>query len=125
MADRESAEHALEMLAPLGPVRARAMFGGYGIYHEDVMFGLVAYDVLYLKVDAETKERFREGGGKPFSYDGKDKPIEMSYWTTPDETSDDPDALLPWAELALEAARRNKAKRPSRPRKRRQQRRRD
>jgi len=111
MAERESAEHALELLAPLGPVRARAMFGGYGIYHEDVMFGLVASDQLYLKVDDETKERFREAGGEPFSYDGKDKPIEMSYWTAPDETLDDPTALLPWAELALDAARRAKASR--------------
>ncbi len=120
MADREFADHALELLAPLGPVRARAMFGGFGIYHEDVMFGLVAYDQLYLKVDDETKERFREVGGEPFSYDGKGKPIEMSYWTPPEDAQDDPSALLPWAELALEAARRAKAKRPTRrPRKRR------
>lgn len=107
------------MLSALGPVRARGMFGGFGIYHEDVMFGLVAYDVLYLKVDDATKERFRAAGGEPFSYEGKDKPIEMSYWTPPEEAADDPAALLPWAELALEAARRAKAKRPPRrPRKR-------
>ena len=85
MADRAFADHVLELLGPLGPVRARAMFGGFGIYHEDVMFGLVAYDELYLKVDEETKKRFRDVGGEPFSYDGKGKPIEMSYWTPPAE----------------------------------------
>ncbi len=119
MADRAFADHAVELLSILGPVRARAMFGGYGIYHEDVMFGLVAYDQLYLKVDQQTKERFREAGGEPFSYDGKGKPIEMSYWTAPEDTLDDPDALLPWAELAVEAAQRNQAKKKPRRRRRR------
>lgn len=114
MADREFAAHAVEMLSPLGPVRARGMFGGFGIYHEDVMFGLVAYDRLYLKVDDETKERFREAGGEPFVYDGKRKPIEMSYWTPPDQAADDPAALLPWAKLGLEAARRARAAKPRR-----------
>ena len=27
------------------------MFGGGGVYHDGVMFGLVASDTLYLKVD--------------------------------------------------------------------------
>lgn len=119
MADRAFADHAVELLTALGPVRSRGMFGGFGIYLDDVMFGLVAHDRLYLKIDDETRERFREAGGEPFSYEGKDKPIEMSYWTPPDEAADDPEALLPWAELALEAARRAKARKPRRPRKRR------
>jgi len=38
-------EYVLEPLAPLKNVRARKMFGGYGIYQESVMFGLVADDV--------------------------------------------------------------------------------
>jgi len=38
-----------EVFEQLGPIRARKMFGGYGIYHDGVMFGLVADDTLYLK----------------------------------------------------------------------------
>ena len=113
---REIAEKVVSYLMPLGPVRARGMFGGFGLFHEDLMFGLIAYDRPYFKVDEETKARFGAAGGKPFVYDGKTKPMEMSYWSLPDEISDDPDALLPWAELGLEAARRVRAKKPAKKR---------
>ncbi len=113
---REIADKIVSCLMPLGPVRARGMFGGFGLFHEDLMFGLIAYDRPYFKVDDETKARFEAAGGKPFVYDGKTKPIEMSYWNLPDEISDDPEALLPWAELGLEAARRARAKKPAKKR---------
>jgi DNA transformation protein and related proteins len=40
-----------EVVAQFGAISAKHMFGGYGIYHDSVMFGLVADDVLYLKAD--------------------------------------------------------------------------
>lgn len=39
---REYVDYLLDQLAPLGAVRARAMFGGYGIYLDRLMFALVA-----------------------------------------------------------------------------------
>jgi DNA transformation protein len=36
------AEYLLELLAPLGPVSARRMFGGAGLFHGGTMFGLLA-----------------------------------------------------------------------------------
>jgi DNA transformation protein len=104
------------LLMPLGPVRARAMFGGCGIFLDDLMFALIAWDRLYFKVDRETKPRFAEAGGEPFVYQGKHKPVEMSYWTLPEERLADPLALIEWAELALAAARRAR-KKPARRRK--------
>ena len=98
------------LLMPLGPVRARAMFGGCGIFLDDLMFALIAWNRLYFKVDDETKARFAAAGGEPFVYQGKQKPVEMSYWALPEETLDDPDALIEWAELALRAARQARAK---------------
>ncbi len=99
-----------ELLAPLGPVRARAMFGGHGIYVADEFIAIVVDDVLYLKVDDETRARFEEAGSRPFTYDaGERGEVAMSYWTAPDEALDDPGAMLPWARLALAAARRKPA----------------
>lgn len=96
-----------ELLAPLGPVRARAMFGGHGIYVADEFIAIVVDDVLYLKVDDETRTRFEAAGSRPFTYDaGECGEVAMSYWTAPDEALDDPGAMLPWARLALAAARR-------------------
>jgi DNA transformation protein len=98
------------LLMPLGPVRARAMFGGHGIFLDDLMFALIAWDRLYFKVDEETRARFADAGGEPFVYQGKHKPVEMSYWALPKESLDDPDALIEWAGLALRAAHRARKK---------------
>jgi DNA transformation protein len=62
--------------------------------------------VLYLKADAQTRERFAEVGGRPFVYEGKGKTVTVGYWTPPDEAMDSAEAMRPWAKLALEAAMR-------------------
>jgi len=109
------AERVTAWLLPLGPVRARRMFGGWGLFHEDLMFALIADARLFLKVDDETDRRFAEAGCKSFSYArGEGRRIVMSYREAPAGTTEDPEALLPWAALALEAARRARARKLSR-----------
>jgi DNA transformation protein len=105
-------QYNLELLEPLGPVQARAMFGGWGLYYGGMMFGLIAEGRLYLKVDEATRPAFEAAGCEPFVYDsGKGKPpVAMSYWTPPTDASDDAHALLPWARRAVEAAQRAQAK---------------
>ncbi len=103
-------EQILGLLLPLGPVRARAMFGGWGLYLDEVMFALIAHDRLYLKVDDETVGRFADAGSEPFTYQGRQKPVQMSYWRAPPGNMDSADGLLPWAELGFAAARRAQAK---------------
>ena len=58
----EFVTHVVDMLEPLGPVSARRMFGGYGIYLDGMMFALVADDILYLKVDGESRSEFTAVG---------------------------------------------------------------
>ena len=85
------------------------MFGGWGIYEQDVMFALIAYDELYLKVDEQTQPYFEQGDGRQFLYERPDgKLIGMSYWRPGDAVLDDGEALLEWATLAVAAARRAK-----------------
>ncbi|MDY7229067.1 TfoX/Sxy family protein [Hyalangium rubrum] len=105
-------QYTLELLEPLGPVQARAMFGGWGVYSGGMMFGLIGNGRLYLKVDDVTRPAFEAAGCEPFVYDsGKGKPpVAMSYWTPPADASDDSHALLPWARRAVEAAQRAAAK---------------
>lgn len=104
--DRTFVDRMLGLLMPLGPVRARAMFGGWGVYMDDTMFGLIADDELFLKVDGETEARFAAAGAEPFVYSRGGDSITMSYRKAPDGSLSDPGALLPWAELALAAAKR-------------------
>ena len=98
--------HVLETLGPLGSVRARAMFGGWGVYHGDRMFALIADEELYFKADGQTEPHFAAAGSAPFLYDGKGKTVRMSYWRCPEAAMDDTDDLLAFARLGLDAAAR-------------------
>jgi len=101
-------DYALELLASLGPVRARAMMGGHIVHCGGVAVALVYDDRLYLKTDEETRETFRAAGGEPFTYELRGKLVEMSYCTPPDAALDSTEAMQPWAELAFAAALRKR-----------------
>lgn len=58
--EREFVPYVVELMQSIGPVRAKRMFGGHGILLEELMFGLVAGNILYLKADKETETEFKE-----------------------------------------------------------------
>lgn len=97
-----------DVFALFGPIRAKRMFGGYGIYHDDLMFGLVADDVLYLKADDMSCDAFVKKGLSQFEYDKGGKKIRMSYYMAPESIFDDQEKAKQWAELAFETAVRGK-----------------
>jgi DNA transformation protein len=109
---RVSHDHIRLALSPLGEVRIRAMFGGHGVSIDGLSVGLIADDTLYLKVDAGNEPRHQAAGLGRFTYDGKGKPIAMSYAEVPSEAYADPAVLTDWAEGALAAARRAKKRKP-------------
>jgi DNA transformation protein len=109
----EFIEFLLEQMQSVGSVEAKAMFGGYGIYHEGIMFALVADDVLYLKTDGNNRARFDDRNLPAFQYDKNGKRYSMSYNEAPGEVYDDPDDMALWANSAIAAARRNAANRNS------------
>lgn len=102
--------YAIEILSLLGPVQARAMFGGHGLYAEGVMFGLLDDGELFLKTDAETRATFVEAGCRQWVYVNKKVRMEeTSYFRPPDDAHEDREAMLPWGRLALTAALRARA----------------
>ena len=106
-------EHCLELLAPLGAVRAQRMFGGQGLYCDDLFFALIAADRLYLKVDASTRPAFEQAGCEPFVYDAKTGSVALGYWSVPADAMESPALMQPWARQALAAALRARAAKPS------------
>ncbi|HEY8124252.1 MAG TPA: TfoX/Sxy family protein [Methylocystis sp.] len=66
---------------------------------------------MYLKADRHSVAQFQEAGSRPFVYQGKDRPITVSYWSLPDQALEDADELARWAKSAVEAARRAGPKR--------------
>jgi len=107
----EYIEHLGEVFGLFGPVTARRMFGGYGIYHDGLMFALVADDTLYLKADAENLRYFEDEGLGPFGYNKNGKLVKMSYYRAPDEIMDDRKQAAVWARRSFEAALRSPASR--------------
>jgi DNA transformation protein len=113
--------HALDLLSLLGPVQARAMFGGHGLYARGVMFGLLDDDELFLKTDELCRAGFEEAGCRRWAYVSRTQRIETDYFRPPDGAHEDPEGMLPWAKLALEAALRKaaaKTAKAARPRRR-------
>lgn len=98
-------ERVLTLLTPHGDIRARAMFGGHGLYLDGMMFALIAGERLYFKTDAETRPRFARTGSKPFSFLRAGKEMVTSYYETPPRTINSARAIMPWMELATIAAR--------------------
>ena len=109
--DEAFIEYLRELFADFGPVSARAMFGGHGLYHDGLIFGIVIDDAVYLKVDEHSRPDFEAAGCAPFIYEMKGKPLPMSYWSVPAEAMDSPQAMLPWARRAYAAALRKPLKR--------------
>jgi DNA transformation protein len=95
-----------DLFASLGAVRIRRMFGGQGIYADELMFALEAGGELYLKADDSTVPAFQAAGSSPFTYETAGRRTQMSYWRLPDAALDDLDEAARWGRLALEAATR-------------------
>lgn len=106
----EFVTYVLELLAPLGHARSRRMFGGHGIYVDDLFIALVAFERLYLKADEQTRPAFEAARCEAFTYEtGKGDVNVMSYWTAPADALESSDEMRPWARRAIEAALRAKA----------------
>src|SRR5574340_158634 len=64
----EFVSHALDLLSLVGPVQARAMFGGHGLYGRGGMFGLLDDDELFLKTDDLCRTPFESAGCRRWVY---------------------------------------------------------
>lgn len=106
----EFVENLQDVFSQFGPIRAKSMFGGHGIYHDDLMFALVADDELYLKADQQSVDNFITQGLPAFEYTKQGKTYKMSYYLAPEEIYDDPEAARQWAERAFAAALRARKK---------------
>lgn len=105
-ADSGFVDFVIEQLAPLGQVRHKRMFGGGGLWIDGIMFALIGDGQMFMKADAANRGMFEAEGMGPFVYEGKGKPITMSYWRVPEHLYDEPDELLRFAGQSLAAAHR-------------------
>jgi DNA transformation protein len=96
--------YILEQLAALGDVSSRRMFGGAGLYCEELFFGLIADDVLYLRVDDSNRADYTTRGMGPFRPYADRPQLSMTYYETPADVLEDAAELVAWARRSVAAA---------------------
>lgn len=95
----------LDQFEELGDVEPRGMFGGVGLYRNGVFFGIIAADVLYLKVDDRTRPAYEAAGSPPFMpFPGR--ATSMHYYAVPVSVLESPADLSQWARRAIAVAER-------------------
>ena len=101
----EIVHHCMDLLRSVGPVAPRRMFSSWGIFVQGRMFAIVFDETLYLKVDAHNRAAFEAEGLAPFTYEGrKGRMVELPYRQAPPDAMEDPAAMRPWAQGAVDAA---------------------
>jgi DNA transformation protein len=99
-----------DVLGHLPGITSRAMFGGYGIYQDGVIFGLIADDRLYFKAGDQNRAVMDAAGSEPFIYEMKGhRQTNMGYRAVPEAVCNDPDAVADWVARAV-AVSKSKAK---------------
>ena len=96
-------DFALDQLSDVPGLRPRAMFGGVGLYADEVFFGILAADVLYFKVDDSTRNEYEAAGSSPFK-PYPDRAMTMPYYSVPIQILEDAVMARQWAARAVAAA---------------------
>ena len=112
---KDFADYCCELLSGVGKPTAKRMFGGFAVYVEDASIAWLL-DLnkdnnakLFLKASDDTRAQYEAAGCQRFVYDMKGVPKSLNYYAAPDDAMESPDAMLPWARLALRCALEAKA----------------
>src|SRR5690348_6195249 len=111
MPDDSFKAFVLDQLSALPDVRAKAMFGAFGIYSDDKFFGILDEGRLFFKTDAQSQTDYTSRGMEPFTYEAKGKKrIAMAYHEVPPDVLENPQELVLWARKAIQIASAKKKK---------------
>lgn len=98
--------HLLDLLAPIGGVTARSMFGEYGFFESGTMFALIWQGNFHVRTDDQNRPSHEALGLAQFIYPGRGRPVPMPYFQVPAAALDDPEEMARWAQPAIAAAAR-------------------
>lgn len=104
--------YVADQLAPLGGVRFRRMFGGYGLYRGERFFGILHRGRLYFRVSEGERADYVAQGMEPFRPNARQ--TLTGYYEVPVDVIEDSETLVAWAERALAASSAPRKKTPRR-----------
>lgn len=88
----------LERLSPIGNITGKKMFGGYGIFHNNKMFGLISSKSrIYFKTTDVNRLLYENAGSESFN--------KMPYYEVPVTVLNSRENFLLWANEAIEVSK--------------------
>ena len=108
MADESFKEFVLDQLGALPEVRARAMFGAYGLYQGEHFFAILDEGRLFFKTDRTSEADYVARGMGPFTFESRGRVVTMSFHEVPPDVLENAPDLVTWARRAIQAAARSK-----------------
>ena len=96
--------YVLEQLAGLPGVASKRMFGGVGLYCEELFFGLIDNDTLYLRVSDDNRADYTVRGMSQFRPYADRPELSMSYYEAPADVLEDAAQLVSWARRSVAVA---------------------
>lgn len=88
----------MDQLCRLNGVECKHMFGGFGLYHHGIFFGIIADGAVYFKTNPSTVSAYKERGMEPFKPSAKQ--TLKNYYEVPVEILEDEEELAEWARTA-------------------------
>ncbi len=79
------AQYCADMLNPFGEISIKSMFGGYGVYKDGVIIGIIGDDELFFKKTSDNEHLFNTYENHPFTYEKDGKTMTMSYQSVSEE----------------------------------------
>ncbi|WP_428772820.1 TfoX/Sxy family DNA transformation protein [Vibrio sp.] len=105
--DKPVLKDSMRLFEPLGRIKSRSMFGGFGIFADETMFALVVQDKLHIRADSQSTKEFKLKGLEPYVYKKRGFPVVTKYFAMPDWDLN-PSHTIEVAKNALSAAKREK-----------------
>jgi len=99
--------YVLDQLSDWGNVYQKRMFSAIGLFQNDLMFGLIYNDMVFLKIDETNKKKFIEANSKPLII-FKSKSTVPSFYELPIDVLENADEFVFWAKESLEIQIKNK-----------------
>lgn len=103
MKDNSFKDFVVDQLSDVQGVLCRAMFGGFGLYRDGHIFGVIADGRLWFKTDPQSAERYLAEGMTTWKY-------SPGYYEVPPGVLDDPIELADWARTAADVGARTPPK---------------
>ena len=96
MSNQETLKHILDLLDDEEGISYKRMFGGYGLFKNDLAVALILRSEIYMKVDQSNKHDYETAFSKPFTYRKNGKDIALSNWSIPSEILEDKELFVEW-----------------------------